>query len=387
MKNIHWLNTTFLFGTLLTTLIGVPAYLWHFGFDWFQFALFVAFFIATGLSITLGYHRLFSHLTFQAAMPVRLFTLLFGAAAFEDSALSWCADHRRHHKHVDHDEDPYDIRKGFWHAHIGWLLFRQVPDTPLTWVRDLQKDKLVVWQHKYYVPLGIGIGFVLPTLIGLLYGGWVGALGGFLIAGVARIVFVHHMTFCINSLCHWTGKRPYSTKCSARDSFVMALFTFGEGYHNFHHEFQHDYRNGVKPWQWDPTKWTIRALEFVGLAKNLRSVPKVKILQAEIAEQRRQVLEKCAMAEVGANSALHGMLESAHAALEDAFHRWAQVHEEYQKFRARRIDASRAYQAKLRRQLREVTESLKESLEEWKATSAMVEEALCGNTRSSDALG
>ncbi len=104
-------------------------------------------------------------------------------------------------------------------------------------MRDLQKDRLACWQHRYYLALALGVGFVLPTLIGFLWGGWVSALGAFLIAGVARVVFVHHMTFCINSLCHWTGKRPYSTKCSARDSFLMALFTFGEGYHNYHHEF------------------------------------------------------------------------------------------------------------------------------------------------------
>ena len=369
MKNIHWLNTVFLFGTFFTTLIGVPVYFWYFGFDPFQLVLFLFFFIATGLSITLGYHRLFSHLTFQAALPVRLFTLLFGAAAFEDSALKWCADHRRHHKHVDHDDDPYDIRKGFWHAHIGWLLFRHGPDTPLTWVRDLQKDRLARWQHRFYVPLALGIGFALPTMIGFLYGGWASALGAFLIAGVARVVFVHHMTFCINSLCHWTGKRPYSTRCSARDSFLMALFTFGEGYHNYHHEFQHDYRNGVKPWQWDPTKWTIRALHGLGLARNLRSVPNAKILQAEIAEQRKQASERLAAAKHGAFAA---MVESAHAAVDEAFERWASLQEKYQRYRTEKIATNRARLAHLRRQVREAHDQLRESLRRWRETYSMI---------------
>lgn len=288
-EKVHWRNTAFLFGTFFTTVIGVPIYLWFNGLSLFQFLLFLFFFIATGLSITLGYHRLFSHLTFKASWPVRFFTLFFGAAAFESSALTWCADHRRHHKFVDdHDDDPYAITKGFWHAHIGWLLFRMEPETPLTWVRDLQKDPMLRFQHEHYVPVAVLSGFALPALVGGLVGGWNGALGGFLLAGVARVVFVHHMTFCINSLCHWIGRRPFSSKCSARDSMLMAFFTFGEGYHNFHHEFQHDYRNGIRAWDFDPTKWTILILHKLGLVKELRTVPEEKIEAAKQAELQRQ---------------------------------------------------------------------------------------------------
>jgi stearoyl-CoA desaturase (delta-9 desaturase) len=125
------------------------------------------------------------------------------------------------------------------------------------------------------------ISFVLPTLAGFAWDGWVGALGGFLIGGVAKVVVLQHGTFLINSACHTFGRQPYSTKCSARDSFFMALFTNGEGYHNYHHEFQHDYRNGVKLWQWDPTKWLIWTLSKVGLAKALRRVPQEAIYSAQ----------------------------------------------------------------------------------------------------------
>ena len=285
LRKIRVTNSVFLIGTFATTCTAVPYYLWTYGLDLFQIALFFFFAISTAMSITLGYHRLFSHLTFQASPIVRLYTLLFGAAAFEGSALGWCADHRRHHKHVDHEEDPYDINKGLFHAHIGWLLFRRGPESPLTWVRDLQKDKLAWLQHEYYVPIAMFMSFVLPTAIGWVYGGPIAALGAFLIAGVARVVFVHHMTFCINSLCHWIGKRPYSSNVSARDSLLMAIFTFGEGYHNFHHEFQHDYRNGVKPWQFDPTKWIIWTLSKVGLVQDLRRVPDSRIMAAELKEK------------------------------------------------------------------------------------------------------
>ncbi len=279
---VNWTTSSFLIGTLFVTVIGVPLYVWHFGIDWFQIALFFAMFVATGLSITLGYHRLYSHLAFQAHWSVRVFTLLFGAAAFENSVLLWCTEHRAHHKHVDHEEDPYAISKGFFYAHMGWLMFKLMPEPSYENVNDLKRDKLVMWQHRYVHLIAFTISFVLPTVLGFLWNGWIGGMGAFLIAGVMRVVAVQHCTFCINSLCHYLGGRPYSERCSARDSWLMALVTFGEGYHNYHHEFQHDYRNGVKPWHWDPTKWVIWALSKLGLAKNLRRVAREKIAKAEL---------------------------------------------------------------------------------------------------------
>lgn len=362
---VRWENSLFLITTFLTTVIAVPAYIWHHGLDVFQVALFVLFFIATGLSITLGYHRLFSHLTFNAKWPVKLFTLLFGAAAFEGSALAWSADHRRHHKFVDHDDDPYDISKGLFHAHIGWLLFRTGPDTPLTWVRDLQKDKLAWWQHQYYVPLAFGMGFGVPALLGFLWGGAQAALGAFLIAGVARIVFVHHMTFCINSLCHWIGSRPYSSHCTARDSFLMAIFTFGEGYHNFHHEFQHDYRNGVKPWQFDPTKWTIWLLSKVGLASKLRTVPEERILKAQIAEQKILLAEKLAAHQVPLTESLNGMLQTAQERMHEALAVWETRLAEYRTAREKRGEISRRHRKELKRQVEESALQLRTAVREW----------------------
>tara|TARA_B100001248_G_scaffold258594_1_gene242990 strand:- start:8929 stop:10062 length:1134 start_codon:yes stop_codon:yes gene_type:complete len=297
-KQINWVTSSFLIGTALIALTAVPAYIWSYGLDWFQASLFLFYFIATGLSITLGYHRLFSHLAFKAKWPVRLFVLIFGAASFENSALDWTCDHRRHHKHVDHDDDPYDITKGFFYAHMGWLLFRLKPKPPMDNVKDLKKDPLIMWQYRYCHWIGAFVGFVLPAILGWYYGGTTSALGAFLIAGVARVVFVQQMTFLINSACHYFGSQPYSTKCTARDSGFMALFTFGEGYHNFHHEFQHDYRNGVKFWQFDPTKWCIWLLSKVGLASDLRRVSPTKILLAEMAEAQKKIksaLEKPGM--------------------------------------------------------------------------------------------
>ena len=285
MKNIRWLNSVFLISTLLVTLIGLPVFCYYFGAQinwWLHGTMFVLMFVASGLSITLGYHRLFAHLSFKAKWPIKFLTAVFGATALENSVLEWCSDHRRHHKHTDEDDDPYNIQRGFLYAHMGWILLRPLGgDWPLTNVNDLKKDPLLRWQHKWWGPIGIFVGFGLPALIGFLMGGGIGALAGFLIAGVARLVMVHHMTFFINSLCHTIGTQPYSKRCSAKDSWLMALFTFGEGYHNFHHEFQHDYRNGVKPWQFDPTKWTIWLLSKLRLVSGLRKVSNKNILFAE----------------------------------------------------------------------------------------------------------
>jgi len=291
-EKVNWPNSIFLISTLLLTLTAVPAYLWWQGLEVFQVLLFLLFFAATGLSITLGYHRLFAHRAFQASPLVRLFTLVFGASAFENSALCWAADHRMHHKFVDQDDDPYDIRKGFWHAHIGWILFKLQPDTPLNIVKDLQSDPLVRWQHRYYLAIGGVVSFAVPALLGALWNGWTGALGAFLLAGVARVVAVQQFTFFINSLCHTIGRQPYSSRCTARDSALMAFLTFGEGFHNFHHTFQHDYRNGVKAWQFDPTKWTIWLLHKLGMVSQLRRVPAERIRLAEAAEQQRQLMLK-----------------------------------------------------------------------------------------------
>src|SRR5437762_8556293 len=187
-QRVNWLTSSFLIGTFVLSITTVPVYLWYFGIDWFQIILFFVLLSATGFSITLGYHRLFSHLAFRARLPVKLFVLIFGPAAFENSVLMWASEHRRHHKHVDHEEDPYDISKGFFHAHIGWLLFKLRPEPPMDNVADLRADRLVMWQDRFIVPLNFAAGLIFPTLIGLLWGGPKAALGSFLLAGVLRTV-------------------------------------------------------------------------------------------------------------------------------------------------------------------------------------------------------
>lgn len=358
---VNWATSSFLIVTALLALIGVPVYLVKVGLDGFQVGLFAFYLIATMLSITVGYHRLFSHIAFQAKLPVRLFTLVFGACAFENACLDWASDHRRHHKHVDHDDDPYDISKGFFWAHIGWLMFKLHPLPPMDNVNDLRRDKWVMWQFRYVHWIGLVVGIVIPTGLGFGWNQahgldpWTGALGGFLFAGVARIVVAQHCTFFINSLCHTVGRQPYSSKHSARDSALMAIFTFGEGYHNYHHEFQHDYRNGVKAWQWDPTKWTIWLLSKLGLVAGLRRVPESRILLAEMREARflaEQHLAKLQAQQTGPAQRVSAAIQDRLELLAANYHELEQaIHNCVELSRA----ALRAWQHETRRTVRELS--------------------------------
>ena len=357
---VNWTTSSFLIGTALIALFGVPVYLVKVGLDGFQVGLFAFYLVATMLSITLGYHRLFSHISFKAKLPVRIFTLVFGACAFENACLDWASDHRRHHKHVDHDDDPYDISKGFFWAHMGWLMFKLRPLPPMDNVNDLRQDKWVMWQYRYVHWIGLVVGIVIPAGLGFIWNQahgmepWTGALGGFLIAGVVRIVVAQHCTFFINSLCHTVGRQPYSSKHSARDSAIMAIFTFGEGYHNYHHEFQHDYRNGVKAWQWDPTKWTIWMLSKLGLVAGLRRVPASRILLAEMREARIVAEQHLVQLREHAVGPAQIVSEAVHARLERLTANYHELENALQDCVQLSRAALHAWQHETRRMLREV---------------------------------
>ncbi len=285
VKKIIWKNLIFFAVTTLLGVIGTPIYLSYHRLSLSETLLFAFFMIATPLSITLGYHRLFAHVTFRANAFVRFLVLFFGAAAFQQSALKWASQHREHHRYVDTDRDPYNIKKGFFYAHIGWLIFWK-HHFNFDNVKDLNRNRLVVHQHKYYHLWAITAGIILPLLIGFLTGHPLGAL---LISVCLRLTIVYHGTFCINSVCHMFGRATYDIYSSARDHWVAALITCGEGYHNFHHHFPSDYRNGVRWYHWDPTKWTISILSFFGLASNLKRVSKFQIMWARITAENLRV--------------------------------------------------------------------------------------------------
>ena len=257
----------FLFVTL-GAAIGLPTYAYFYDYSWLDWTMFVVLYIFTGLGITVGYHRLLAHRSFACPDWVRVILLIGGGWAFQNSGLKWAADHIRHHARCDENEDPYNATWGFWHSHCGWLFVRD-PHRDPKYASRLKQDPVVVWQDRYYIPILIS-GLVFPVLVGFLHNGWVGGIGCFFLAGVGRTFFVLNSTFCINSICHMWGEQNHGTSDSSRDSWWISLLTFGEGYHNYHHMYQSDYRNGSKWYNFDPSKWLIFALSKVGLANSLR---------------------------------------------------------------------------------------------------------------------
>tara|TARA_Y100000588_G_scaffold129149_1_gene141433 strand:+ start:1153 stop:2322 length:1170 start_codon:yes stop_codon:yes gene_type:complete len=371
-KNIHLGNTFFLAWVLISSVIVLPLFVWAYGADiqhwWVHIALAVALFIYSGMGITFGYHRLLSHKAFKAKSPVKLFSLIGGATAMQDSALVWSADHRRHHKHVDHEDDPYNITKGFWHAHIGWILFKEKLAPPMDNVKDLKADALVMWQHRWWIELGLLVGFALPALVGwLVEGTWQGLVLGLLLGGMFRLTACHHSTFFINSLCHYLGKQPYSSTHTAKDSWFMALLTFGEGYHNYHHEFQHDYRNGVKPWQFDPTKWAAWGLSKLGLTSDLRRVPDEKIALAEIRQKQKQLTEQLSNAPRPVCENAQALFADAGEKLHAAAESWERAKNEYSKAVQKKIDLTKEQLAELRARFEEAVAELREAIAHWHA--------------------
>ncbi|ORX81221.1 hypothetical protein K493DRAFT_242094 [Basidiobolus meristosporus CBS 931.73] len=283
-KRIHWVHTILLTATplialygFLTTPIVSKTMVWA-----------VVYYFMTGIGITGGYHRLWSHKSYSATLPLQIVYAFVGAGAVQGSIKWWSRGHRAHHRHTDTDKDPYSAQKGLIYSHIGWLIMKPEPgkighaDTS-----DLNKDPVVMTQHKYYAYLALFAGFIFPTLVaGFGWGDW---RGGYFFAAVARLVFLHHSTFCVNSLAHYLGEQNFDDKHSPRDHIITALVTFGEGYHNFHHEFPQDYRNAIKFYQYDPTKWFIRTCALVGLTYDLKCFPKNEITKGQVQMAEKKI--------------------------------------------------------------------------------------------------
>lgn len=330
MKNNSKYNWNMVFFLTIIPLIGIfgtSIYVYYNGIVWQEPVLLLVFWFISGMGITMGYHRLFAHKSFKTNSFVEWILMIFGSLAFENTILKWVSDHRKHHNFSDTKDDPYSIMEGFWHAHIGWII-KNTPEkqSRIKGVKDLESKPAIKFQNKYYFHIGIIVGFILPLIVGLIYNR---PLGAVLWAGFLRVTLVHHATFFINSLCHFVGNRPYDYKSSARDSWFVSLFTFGEGYHNYHHTFQWDYRNGVKWFAFDPSKWIIKLLSFIGITYDLRETKEYLIWKNHISSIKDQLNESYNKSTENCKHFYQNKIDLLQKNIDNIFSSWDEMEKKY----------------------------------------------------------
>jgi stearoyl-CoA desaturase (delta-9 desaturase) len=265
--------------TVLPVLaLGLVAWqLWHKWLGWSDLIVFAVMYVLTGLGVTVGFHRLFTHRSFKTGKAVRAILAVLGSAAIEGPVISWVADHRKHHvfsdkpgdphsPHVDHGVGLRGALRGLWHAHVGWLFIHTERGLKTRYAADLLADPVVSYVSRTFV-LWVAAGLAAPFLLGWAIGGTVAdGLTGLLWGGAVRMLVLHHATYSINSLCHFFGRRRFATDDESRNLRWLSVFTFGEAYHNNHHAFPTSARHGLSRWSFDPSAWVIWGLEKTGLA-------------------------------------------------------------------------------------------------------------------------
>lgn len=263
----------------LAGLIVAMVTAWGWGFGWVELGLLVGMYMLTGMGITIGYHRLFTHKSFQTG---RIMTAVFGvlgSMAVEGPIIRWVALHRRHHQHSDRPGDPHSPHehgegvvatlKGFATAHMGWML-RSTDVGANRYAADLRKSRLVRVLSMLF-PLWVLLSMLLPAIIGgLITMSWRGALFGFLWGGLVRILLVHHITWSVNSVCHLWGTRPFRSHDESRNNAVLGVLALGEGWHNNHHAFPTSARHGLRWWEVDMSYCVIWCMSKLGLASEVR---------------------------------------------------------------------------------------------------------------------
>jgi stearoyl-CoA desaturase (delta-9 desaturase) len=263
----------------LMGLVAAPFFLWGWGFSWTDMGLLIGMYLLTALGITIGFHRLFTHRSFETYAWVKVVLAAFGSMAIQGSLFKWVAYHRRHHQHSDTPNDPHTpnhagrgilgVLRGAWHAHIGWLFQPDPPDLE-DYVKDLKKTRALrvaaaVW------PVWIIVGMIIPALVGGLVSlSWAGVCTGLIWGGLVRIFLVHHVTWSVNSACHLWGTRPFASNDESRNNVIFGILALGEGWHNAHHAFPTSARHGLRWWQIDMSYYLIRAMGCVAIAWSVK---------------------------------------------------------------------------------------------------------------------
>ncbi|HEX6667889.1 MAG TPA: fatty acid desaturase [Solirubrobacterales bacterium] len=237
-------------------------------------------YLFTAIGITVGFHRLLTHRSFQTSKPLEYTFAILGSMAVQGPVISWVADHRKHHAHTDEEGDPHSphvghdggvrgVFSGLWHAHTGWLMSTQGRADWKRYAADLYEDEGMRTISRQFVPL-VFATLAIPALAGFIVTGtWVGALTGLLWGGLVRIFFVHHITWSVNSVCHFLGSRRFDTDDRSTNVFWLAIPSLGESWHHNHHAFPRSAVHGLKRWEPDPSGMIIAAMEKLGLARNV----------------------------------------------------------------------------------------------------------------------
>ncbi|MEV5542936.1 acyl-CoA desaturase [Saccharopolyspora shandongensis] len=278
----------------LALVLAVPA-AWGWGLGWVDITLALVFYVASGLGVTVGFHRYFTHGSFKAKSGVKVALAIFGMMAVQGPAITWVADHRRHHAFSDREGDPHSpwrfgsspaaLAKGFWHAHMGWLFERDLTNED-RFAPDLLKDAELVKVNRLF-PLWTALSLVLPAVLGGLFTWslW-GAFTAFFWAGLVRVSFLHHVTWSVNSICHMIGERPFKSRDKAANFWPLAILSFGESWHNLHHADPTCARHGVLRGQIDISARVIWIFEKLGWAWNVRWSNEKRLARISVTEYK-----------------------------------------------------------------------------------------------------
>lgn len=370
-KSINWGTAIFLISYHIILLLTLPFYFYY---NTPQTGTIVTAFVLlwlTGLSITAGYHRYFAHRSYKAHPVVEAVLLFFGTMAVQASALRWSFEHRIHHAFVDTDKDPYSIQKGFWYAHFLWMLEKPQPIDPKV-VPDLINNKWVAFQHRHYKLLMLLVNTAVFFIVGAAFQDYWGA---FFVAVWLRILCLHHFTWFINSLAHTWGSKQFSLEQSAVDNYIIAMLTFGEGYHNFHHTFANDYRNGIRWFHFDPTKWLIWSLSKIGLVHGLKRTDPLTIKKRFITEQKDFLIETISYYWHDTKHELEKQVHELSDRILAGINEFSKLRELHQKLKTATAELTTELPTmeQIQKQIRDLQDNLREDWRQWKLLSRSIQ--------------
>ena len=358
-RNFDWAAGSFIILYHIALLIGLPFYFYYSPPGVALVMISIVLLFLTEIGIGGAYHRFYAHRCYSLSKPAEILLLGLATLATQGSVLRWSHDHRLHHAFIDTARDPYNIKRGFWFAHVLWIFHKSKPMDEKR-VPDLLQNRLVMFQYRHSFSLMIGGNMLVWGLVGWLVNDY---LGAFVLAWWARLLLSHHLTWFVNSLAHTWGERTYTKEHSAVDNYILALLTVGEGYHNYHHTFASDYRNGFRWYHFDPTKWTIWLFSKLGLAHGLKRFSIYTIRKRLLSEDRKLLLGTLREQAQKKKLELEHKVDELAAAMRVKLSRITQLAEELKSASHRR--AARSTRLAVRAEFRALRASLRKDWKEW----------------------